>query len=122
MAAARRHGLKLVQERPQSLDGLLRDGDYVVTVCDAAHETTCGDDREAPVRLAGMSHWSVPDPVAAGTDAAFDAAYDDIAGRVADLAPLLTPQQQQPGAWLPPAIGAMAEPSVPSATSSDAAC
>ncbi len=90
--AARRHGLRLVQDRPQSLDGLLRDGDYVVTVCDAAHEEAYADERRTRVRLAGVSHWSVPDPVAAGTDAAFDAAYDDIAGRVADLAPRLSPQ------------------------------
>lgn len=91
VAVARRHRLTLVQERPQPLDGLLRDGDYVVTVCDAAHEElgpadpACG----ARLRLAGVSHWSVPDPVAVGTDAAFDAAYDDIADRVADLAPRL---------------------------------
>ncbi|MBD3926120.1 helix-turn-helix domain-containing protein [Nocardioides cavernae] len=92
VAAARRHGLVLVQERPQSLDGLLRDGDFVVTVCDAAHEELPADRRSGTrPRLAGVSHWSVPDPVAAGTDAAFDAAYDDIAGRVADLAPRLTP-------------------------------
>lgn len=90
--AARRHGLQLVQERPQSLEGLLRDGDYVVTVCDAAHEETYADDHGASVRLAGASHWSVPDPVAVGTDAAFDAAYEDIAGRVADLAPRLAPR------------------------------
>lgn len=89
---ARRHGLQLVQERPQSLEGLLRDGDYVVTVCDAAHEETYAGDLGASIRLAGVSHWSVPDPVAVGTDAAFDAAYDDIAGRVADLAPRLSPQ------------------------------
>ena len=95
VSAARRHGLRLVQERPQSLDGLLRDGDYVVTVCDAAHEETADGGAVAPVRLAGVSHWSVPDPVAVGTDAAFDAAYDDIAGRVADLAPRLAPR---PGA------------------------
>lgn len=91
VAAARRHGLTLAQERPQSLDGLLRDGDYVVTVCDAAHEELPSDGPGARLRLAGVSHWSVPDPVAVGTDAAFDDAYDDIAGRVADLAPRLTP-------------------------------
>jgi protein-tyrosine-phosphatase len=92
VAAARRHGLSLAQDRPRPLDGLLRDGDYVVTVCDAAHEDLPADARPgARLRLAGVSHWSIPDPVAAGTDAAFDAAYDDIAGRVADLAPRLTP-------------------------------
>lgn len=91
VSAARRHGLKLVQERPRSLEGLLRDGDYVVTVCDAAHEelTPAEHATDGGVRLAGVSHWSVPDPVAAATNAAFDAAYDDIAGRVADLAPRL---------------------------------
>jgi protein-tyrosine-phosphatase/DNA-binding transcriptional ArsR family regulator len=94
VSTARRHGLTLVQERPRSLDGLLRDGDYVVTVCDAAHEELgptdeTSADAGAPVRLAGTSHWSVPDPVAPGTEAAFEAAYEDIAGRVADLAPRL---------------------------------
>lgn len=99
VAAARRHGLRLVQERPQSLDGLLRTGDYVVTVCDAAHEELESLELDGsrgpahatagPVRLAGVSHWSVPDPVAAGSDAAFDVAYADLASRVADLAPRL---------------------------------
>jgi ArsR family transcriptional regulator, arsenate/arsenite/antimonite-responsive transcriptional repressor / arsenate reductase (thioredoxin) len=91
VAVARRRRLTLVQERPQPLDGLLRDGDYVVTVCDAAHEEIGPADpaSDARPRLAGVSHWSVPDPVSVGTDAAFDAAYDDIAGRVADLAPRL---------------------------------
>ena len=100
LAAARRHGLALVQERPQPLDGLLRDGDYVVTVCDAAHEELVPADStaDARLRLAGVSHWSVPDPVAAGTDAAFDAAYGDIAGRVADLAARL---HRTPGATPP---------------------
>lgn len=99
VAAARRHGLALVQERPQSLEGLLCDGDYVVTVCDAAHEELGADrsparlqverESDSPLRLAGVSHWSIPDPVTIGTSAAFDVAYDDIAGRVADLAPRL---------------------------------
>ncbi len=88
VAAARRHGLHVVQERPQSLDGLLRDGDYVVTVCDAAHEELGPHEQVQSTvpRLAGVSHWSVPDPLSTGTAAAFDAAYDDLAGRVADLA------------------------------------
>jgi protein-tyrosine-phosphatase/DNA-binding transcriptional ArsR family regulator len=91
VAAARRHGLTLVQDRPRSLDGLLRDGDYVVTVCDAAHEElrAAEESSDAPRRLAGVSHWSLPDPVAAGTKAAFDAVHDEIADRVADLAPRL---------------------------------
>ncbi len=91
LAAARRHGLSLVQEQPQPLTGLLRAGDYVVTVCDAAHEQIGPVETSSGrrVRLAGTSHWSVPDPAAEGTVAAFDEAYDDLAGRVADLAPRL---------------------------------
>lgn len=88
IAAARRHGLALVQDRPQSLDGLLRPGDYVVTVCDAAHEELAPVETElvATTPLAGVSHWSIPDPVAAGTDTAFDDVYADLADRVTDIA------------------------------------
>ncbi len=43
---------------------VLRSGDLVVTVCDNAHEVLGGLDRV---------HWSVPDPVRAGTTAAYDA-------------------------------------------------
>ena len=51
---------------------MLTDQDYVITVCVAAHETL-GSTR----RL----HWSVPDPVPIGTQAAFDTAFEDIACR-----------------------------------------
>jgi ArsR family transcriptional regulator, arsenate/arsenite/antimonite-responsive transcriptional repressor / arsenate reductase (thioredoxin) len=51
-------------------------------VCDNAYEEL-GADR---VRM----HWSVPDPVRIGTAAAFDAAHDELATRVAHLAPWLT--------------------------------
>ena len=53
-------------------------GDLVVAVCDQAHEEL---DPELP-RL----HWSIPDPVRVGTDAAFDAAYDEITRRIDVLA------------------------------------
>jgi ArsR family transcriptional regulator, arsenate/arsenite/antimonite-responsive transcriptional repressor / arsenate reductase (thioredoxin) len=36
-------------------------------------------------------HWSVPDPAPANTDAAFEAAYDELAGRIDRLAPLVSP-------------------------------
>jgi len=36
-------------------------------------------------------HWSVPDPVRIDTDAAFEAAYTDLAGRIDRLAPTVTP-------------------------------
>ena len=50
----------------------------MVTVCDNAHEEM-GD--------AADLHWSVPDPVPADDDAAFDAAFEEIARRVENLAP-----------------------------------
>lgn len=83
VAVARRRGLRLVQDRPQALDDLLRAGDLVVTVCDGAHEELASASTDG---LAGVVHWSVPDPAQAGTAAAFDDAYDDIAERVSRLA------------------------------------
>lgn len=85
VAVARRHDLDLTRARPAFLGDVLRDDDLVVTVCDRAHELF----PHAPVRE--VRHWSVPDPVRVGTRAAFDAAYDDLAGRVARLAPHLIP-------------------------------
>ncbi len=79
--AARRHHLPPLAE-PRSLEAVLADGDYVVTVCDRAHEETPG---------LAVGHWSVPDPVRRGDDAAFEAALALIERRAADLAPRLTP-------------------------------
>jgi|SRR5579875_2514889 len=78
VAVAGRRGLDLAGARPRGLDEVLTEGDLVITVCDNAHE-----ELGARSRL----HWSVPDPVRIGTDAAFDAAFDDIARRIGDLAP-----------------------------------
>ena len=78
MAVAARHDLSLADATPRLLDDVRRDGDLVVTVCDNAHE-----EMGARADL----HWSVPDPVPAGDAAAFDAAFDEIARRVEDLAP-----------------------------------
>jgi protein-tyrosine-phosphatase len=78
---ARRHGLALAAE-PRALDEVRRDADVVVTVCDRAHE-------DLPPGTSRM-HWSVPDPVPSGTQAAFEAAYADLARRVTHLAPRLT--------------------------------
>ena len=86
VAAARRRRLPLHQVRPRALDDVLDTDDYIVTVCDNAHEEL--DHTQA----AGLhaTHWSVPDPVRLGTPAAFDAAYDDLSARVAALVPRLT--------------------------------
>jgi protein-tyrosine-phosphatase/DNA-binding transcriptional ArsR family regulator len=90
-ATARRHGLELARTGPRSVDDVLRAGDYVITVCDHAHEELDHDDRARAVGAAGQLHWSVPDPVRIGTTRAFDHAYDDLARRVARLAPCVTP-------------------------------
>jgi protein-tyrosine-phosphatase len=82
MRTARKHGLRLDQPAPRQLADVGTATDFVVAVCDNAYEEL-GPDR---VRV----HWSVPDPVRIGTAAAFDAAHDDLATRVAHLAPWLT--------------------------------
>jgi len=81
LAVAHRHRLPLRNLRPRPLDVVEGDGDFVVTVCDNAHEELGRDD--------GV-HWSVPDPVRIGTDAAFDAVFDDLNRRVSDLAPRIS--------------------------------
>jgi protein-tyrosine-phosphatase len=78
---ARRHGLTLGPTGTAHVTDVVHDGDLVIAVCDTAHE-----DLRGRTRL----HWSVPDPVRVGTDAAFEAAYTDLAGRIDRLAPALT--------------------------------
>lgn len=75
---ARRHGVALEDRTPRRLDLVAGEGDFVVTVCDNAHEELTG--------LHGV-HWSVRDPLRLGTDEAFEDAFADIAHRVNDLAP-----------------------------------
>lgn len=81
VAVADRHSLALPAEPPRALDSVVTDADFVVTVCDNAHEE---------LGVTGHLHWSIPDPVRLGTDHAFDAAYDELARRIAELAPRLT--------------------------------
>ncbi len=81
LAAARRHHLDLPNTPPRLLDDTLDDGDLVITVCDRAHEE---------LRDAAWAHWSVPDPVPSGSRAAFDAAHDVLAERIAFMAPPVT--------------------------------
>jgi protein-tyrosine-phosphatase len=77
---ARRHGLRIGHARPVHVDDVLRQDDLVVAVCDQAHEHL-----GVGLRL----HWSVPDPAAVDTDAAFERAYDDLADRIDRLLPVL---------------------------------
>jgi protein-tyrosine-phosphatase len=80
ISVAHRHGLTLDPAATAHVDDVLGDDDLVIAVCDNAHESLTGR-----VRL----HWSVPDPAPADTDAAFEAAFADIAARVDRLAPAL---------------------------------
>ena len=64
---ARRHGVDLADLPPRRLDQVAGEGDFVVTVCDNAHEELPG--------LGGV-HWSVPDPLRLGTEDAFEKAFD----------------------------------------------
>ena len=75
---ARRHGMDLADLPPRRLEQVAGEGDFVVTVCDNAHEELTG--------LGGV-HWSVPDPLRLDTEDAFEKAFDDIAHRIHDLAP-----------------------------------
>ena len=81
-SAARRAGLDLGDARPQSLASVA-PAPLVVTVCDRAHEELPGD----PRRL----HWSVPDPVPDGREAAFDAVVADLRNRMTTLLAAGTP-------------------------------
>jgi protein-tyrosine-phosphatase len=77
--AAQRAGLHLVDRSPQSIGDVLRLDDLVVSVCDAVNE-------ELPAMENPRIHWSIPDPAAIGTDAAFDAALEELRERVTHLA------------------------------------
>jgi protein-tyrosine-phosphatase/DNA-binding HxlR family transcriptional regulator len=79
---AHRHGLALDPAATAHVADIVHDGDLVIAVCDNAHEDLTGDVRP---RL----HWSVPDPIRVDTDAAFEAAYTDLAGRIDRLAPIV---------------------------------
>ena len=87
VAAARRHGLSLAGARTRRLETVLRPGDLVVAVCDNAHE-------HAATRAGEWLHWAVPDPAPAGTDAAFDAAVQELSERIDRLAPAIHPLEE----------------------------
>jgi protein-tyrosine-phosphatase len=78
--AASRRQLSLPRLRPRHVSDVRHDGDLIVTVCDLAREELGG--------LAAV-HWSVPDPVPAGTPESFDAALGELDRRVRLLAPRL---------------------------------
>ena len=87
VAIGRRHDLSLEPAGTSSIHDVVRRGDLVVAVCDRAHEELA---KPESAERRGQIHWSVPDPVLVNTNAAFEGAYRDIAGRVARLADALT--------------------------------
>ncbi|MFG1708381.1 helix-turn-helix domain-containing protein [Nonomuraea sp. M3C6] len=81
LATARHHHLSLDPHATAHISDTIRTGDLVVAVCDNAYEHLTA---RPPL------HWSVPDPVTADTDDAFERAFTDLAGRVDRLATALT--------------------------------
>ena len=79
-AVAKRRSLKLVGSKPNLLSDVAAADDYVIAVCDNAYEE---------LGPAVTLHWSVPDPVTQGDDAAFDLAYAELDRRITNLAPRL---------------------------------
>lgn len=83
LAAARRHGLDLDESAvPRHVDDVLAAGDFVISVCDAAHEQLRGSDD---------LHWSIPDPAADGSDSAFDRTVRTLGERIRALSTRLAP-------------------------------
>jgi protein-tyrosine-phosphatase/DNA-binding transcriptional ArsR family regulator len=79
IAAGARAGVDLSTATPTALDAI-DEAPLVVTVCDRAHE-------ELPDHPTWL-HWSVPDPVPTGSDAAFDATVTELVERIASVAPI----------------------------------
>lgn len=75
---AAKHGFDLSPAHPRLLSEIDQvEGELRITVCDNAHENLGASDL----------HWSIPDPVAVGSLAAFETAYADLRRRIDTLAP-----------------------------------
>ncbi|GGV16064.1 putative regulatory protein, ArsR family [Actinomadura cremea] len=86
VTTARSHGLALPAGGTAHVREVLEPGDLVVAVCDNAHEQLDRRSGEPAGPVSRRLHWSVPDPVPADTDAAFEAALTHIRHRVGRLA------------------------------------
>jgi protein-tyrosine-phosphatase len=75
IAAASRAGLDLSRAKPRKFED---NSPTVITVCDQAHEEL----EPGP----GWWHWSLPDPVADGRAAAFDAVITELDDRIRTVA------------------------------------
>jgi len=76
---AAEYGLDISDSLPKGYASVTHAPDLVVSVCDRARESGL------PFGCPSL-HWSVPDPVRAGTPAAFRSAFADIAARLDHLA------------------------------------
>jgi ArsR family transcriptional regulator, arsenate/arsenite/antimonite-responsive transcriptional repressor / arsenate reductase (thioredoxin) len=76
VAVAKRHGIAINPSTTNRVTDVVTDDDLVIAVCDSAHEILTAKTRRP--RL----HWSIPDPVAVDTDAAFEAVFQEISGRI----------------------------------------
>ncbi len=83
---ARKHGLETAAWRTAQVSDVVERDDLVVAVCDIAYE-------HLPSGARPRLHWSVPDPAAVDTDAAFEAAYRELTDRIDRLATVLTPAE-----------------------------
>lgn len=80
--AAGRHGIPLDGDAvPRALEDVVRPGDFLVSVCDQAHELIRGRDDV---------HWSIRDPARSGSVAAFDQTVAELRSRISRVAPQLT--------------------------------
>lgn len=81
VAAAARHGIALDADAvPRSLDEVARPDDFLISVCDHAHEQMRGADDV---------HWSIRDPTRMGTVEAFDRTVSELRAHITRVAPQL---------------------------------
>ncbi len=81
--AAERAGLDLTNAEPRLVTSIDTLPDLVITVCDRAHE-------ELETKPSWL-HWSIPDPIADGSNAAFDEVVAQLTDRIQTLRTTLRP-------------------------------
>jgi protein-tyrosine-phosphatase len=87
--AAARHGVRIGSQHPRGTQDVLQPDDFIITVCNRAHEELAGRDD---------LHWSVPDPALSATEEAFDEAFRDLRIRVDEFVSRLAPLPAEPRA------------------------
>ena len=83
--AAARAGLDLTDATPRLLSSIETQPELVITVCDRAHEEL----EPGPTWL----HWSIPDPVAEGSSAAFESVIAELSDRIRLLRSTVPPME-----------------------------